>query len=51
VNLLLTSGASVNNKSMDRYTPLLSACARGFSKARNLTVVNLSLLMSAVFCE
>lgn len=32
VNLLLTSGASVNNKSMDRYTPLLSACARGFSK-------------------
>lgn len=34
VNLLLSAGASVNERSVDRYTPLLSACARGFGKAR-----------------
>ena len=31
--MLLASGASVNNQSLDRYTPLLTACARGFGEA------------------
>eukprot|EP00438_Fugacium_kawagutii_P001290 Skav221262 [mRNA] locus=scaffold174:76216:78015:- [translate_table: standard] len=32
VNLLLTSGASLNSPSRDCYTPLLTACARGFGQ-------------------
>eukprot|EP00438_Fugacium_kawagutii_P017130 Skav204404 [mRNA] locus=scaffold4169:156635:158143:+ [translate_table: standard] len=32
VNLLLTSGASLNSPSRDGYTPLLAACARGFGQ-------------------
>ncbi|CAK9091378.1 Uncharacterized protein SCF082_LOCUS43056, partial [Durusdinium trenchii] len=32
VNLLLSGGACVNTPSSDRFTPLLSACSRGFGQ-------------------
>ena len=35
VNLLLSGGACVNTPSSDRFTPLLSACSRGFGQAES----------------
>lgn len=54
VNLLLSAGASVNERSVDRYTPLLSACARGFGKARTKGSLDWSMyfvLWSFISCE
>jgi len=50
VNLLLSAGASVNERSVDRYTPLLSACARGFGKIAE-TLLNHGADPQATHCS